>query len=206
VMKKPPRRAGDMLITPWVFFRYCIVGAYVGLSTVGIFVYWYVYYDGNNDGHTLVTYDQLSHWGQCSHWEGFTVNDFNGRSYAEDPCSYFTAGKDTASTLSLSVLVTIEMLNALNALSEDCSLLTVYPWANPWLLLSMVVSFGMHFVILYVPWLCNIFSLEPLTWNDWMLVLAFSFPVIVIDEVLKFWGRIRNKKVEEQTMRALKAE
>ena len=35
-----------------------------------------------------------------------------------NPCDYFTYGKAKASTLSLSVLVAIEMFNAMNALSE----------------------------------------------------------------------------------------
>ena len=82
------------------------------------------------------------------------------------------------------------MFNALNALSEDGSLLQMPPWKNPWLLLAMAVSFGLHFVILYVPVLAQVFSIVPLTWNDWMVVLAFSFPVILIDEVLKFFGRM----------------
>ena len=33
-------------------------------------------------------------------------------------------------------------------------------------------------------------SPRPHRWNDWMLTLAFSFPVILIDEVLKFFGRM----------------
>jgi len=32
----------------------------------------------------------------------------------------------------------------------------------------------------------------PLTTHDWKLVMAFSFPVIIIDEVLKVFGRMLN--------------
>ena len=95
---------------------------------------------------------------------------------------------------SLSVLVVIEMLNALNALSEDGSLLQMPPWANPWLLVAMFVSIGLHFLILYVPWMAAIFQIVPLTYNDWVLVMAFSMPVIFIDEVLKFCGRVYQAK------------
>jgi len=81
------------------------------------------------------------------------------------------------------------MLNALNALSEDGSLLVMPPWANPYLLLAMAVSIGLHMVILYIPALASIFSIVPLTFNDWLVVMAFSSPVILIDEVLKLFGR-----------------
>jgi len=189
IMLRPPRRADDQLITGWVFFRYMVIGLYVGFATVGVFAYWYLAYD-SGDGHTLVTYQQLSHWGQCTTWTDFKVNDFSGYTFGDNPCSYFTKGKDTASTLSLSVLVTIEMFNALNAVSEDGSLLHMPPWANPYLLLAMGVSFALHFLILYIPFLATIFSIVPLTFQDWVVVFAFSFPVIIIDEILKFFGRL----------------
>jgi len=32
---------------------------------------------------------------------------------------------------------------------------------------------------------------SPLTWAEWQLVLAVSFPVIVLDEVLKLVTRLR---------------
>jgi len=44
-----------------------------------------------------------------------------------EPCDYFREGKAKASTLSLSVLVAIEMFNALNALSEVRSKPPPYP-------------------------------------------------------------------------------
>ena len=204
VMKKPPRNADDQLITPWIFFRYMIVGLYVGFATVGIFAYWYIAYDWSEYGQPLVGFSHLSNWGKCQDFATLFPNepykpDFStwasngGLDLKASPCSYLTGkGKETASTLSLSVLVTIEMLNALNAISEDGSLLSMPPWVNPWLLLAMAVSFGLHFVILYIPVLASVISIQPLTFNDWMLVLAFSFPVIIIDELLKAVGRFRN--------------
>merc|ERR1712118_486499 len=129
----------------------------------------------------------------------FKVDDFDADgdgvidSFAEQPCDIFTKGKVKASTLSLSVLVTIEMFNALNAISEDGSLLQIPPWVNPWLLLAMLSSFLLHFLILYVPALATIFSISPHDAVDWILVLLFSFPVIILDEVLKFFGRRMNE-------------
>lgn len=191
IMRRPPRRSDDMLITKWVFFRYMVIGLYVGFATVGIFAYWYMFYDWGDDNQTLVTFSQLANWGKCTTWEGFQVNDTLGLDFSKDPCKYFTEGKIKASTLSLTVLVAVEMFNALNALSEDGSLLHMPPWCNPWLLLAIAASFSVHFVILYVPMLAEIFNIVPLTYNDWVLVMIFSLPVILLDEVLKFFGRIK---------------
>nr|XP_043637050.1 calcium-transporting ATPase 4, endoplasmic reticulum-type-like [Erigeron canadensis] len=201
IMKKPPRRSDDSLINAWILFRYLVIGFYVGIATVGIFIIWFtrdsfIGIDLSGDGHSLITYSQLSHWDQCSSWQNFTVSPFTAGNHIfnfdSNPCDYFRTGKVKAMTLSLSVLVAIEMFNSLNALSEDESLLTMPPWVNPWLLLAMSVSFGLHFLILYVPFLAQIFGIVPLSLNEWLLVLAVAFPVILIDEMLKFVGRRNN--------------
>jgi hypothetical protein len=40
--------------------------------------------------------------------------------------------------------------------------------------------------------LAELFSIVPLNYNEWKFVLLWSFPVILIDEVLKAWGRKMN--------------
>merc|ERR1712194_606620 len=198
VMSKPPRRKDDNLISGWVLFRYMVIGIYVGFATVGVFIYWYVYDVDAADGHTLVSIPELMQWGKCSTWENFSPKPFGELSFAKDPCSYFLAGKVKASTLSLTVLVVIEMLNAFNALSEDGSLLQMPPWKNPYLIVACMDSMLVHFVILYVPTLARIFAVCALDLHDWWLVMCFAFPVIIIDEVLKFVGRQQQKKIRQK--------
>jgi Ca2+-transporting ATPase len=207
IMKKPPRRSDDQLISGWVFFRYMVIGIYVGMATVGIFIYWYLYADYTGDGHSLVTWKQLSNWSECPTWKnGFTVNNFDGYDFTKNPCEYFTKGKVKASTLSLSVLVIIEMLNALNALSEDNSLVVMPPWINPWLIVAILGSVASHMFILYVPFMNTIFGITPLNYTEWTLVLLFSIPVIIIDEILKFFGRIMNERELKERLSKIKNE
>ncbi len=37
--------------------------------------------------------------------------------------------------------------------------------------------------------LADVFSIVPLSFQEWLLVLAYSLPVVLIDEVLKAVGR-----------------
>lgn len=209
IMRKPPRKSTDPLIDSWVLFRYLVIGGYVGIATVGIFILWFTQpsflgIDLVGDGHTLVTVSQLRNWGDCPSWSNFSVTPFSVGSNRiinfSNPCDYFTTGKVKAMTLSLSVLVAIEMFNSLNALSEDNSLLTMPPWRNPYLIVAMSVSFGLHSLILYVPFLADVFGIVPLGLNEWILVISVSAPVILIDELLKIVARSRKWKRKVKTV------
>ena len=117
-------------------------------------------------------------------------------------CNIFKAGSDGRlkypSTIALSILVTIEMLNALNSLSEKESLLSVPPWTNYWLILAILLSFGLHCFILYVPSFASIFGVAPLSRDEWFAVFAFSAPVVVLDEVVK-WS-MRHTRIREKVL------
>jgi len=92
-------------------------------------------------------------------------------------------------TMALSVLVTIEMLNALNSLSENQSLIKMPPWINKYLLFAIALSMSLHMMILYVPMFNTVFQICPLTWEEWLAVLKISLPVVLLDESLKFVAR-----------------
>ncbi|XP_066577783.1 sarcoplasmic/endoplasmic reticulum calcium ATPase 1 isoform X2 [Amia ocellicauda] len=174
IMGKPPRSPKESLISGWLFFRYLAIGGYVGAATVGAAAWWFMYSDEGPG----VTYYQLSHFMQCTEENP----DFEGVE-----CEIFESS--TPMTMALSVLVTIEMCNALNSLSENQSLVRMPPWVNCWLLASICLSMSLHFMILYVDPLPMIFKLTHLNVTQWLVVLKMSLPVIGLDEVLKFVAR-----------------
>jgi len=84
----------------------------------------------------------------------------------------------SASTVSLSILVVIEMFNAVNALSSSESLLTFPLWNNMMLVAAIILSMVLHFAILYIPFLQGLFSILPLDLTEWKAVVAISAPVM----------------------------
>uniref|UniRef100_A0A672LKS2 Calcium-transporting ATPase n=1 Tax=Sinocyclocheilus grahami TaxID=75366 RepID=A0A672LKS2_SINGR len=174
IMDKPPRNPKEPLISGWLFFRYLAIGGYVGLGTVGAATWWYLF---DEDG-PQVSFYQLRHFMQCTEENPM----FQGID-----CEVFESRYPT--TMALSVLVTIEMFNALNSLSENQSLLRMPPWVNIWLLGAIILSLSLHFLILYVEPLPLIFQVTPLHYSQWIIVLKISIPVILLDEALKYISR-----------------
>jgi Ca2+-transporting ATPase len=66
------------------------------------------------------------------------------------------------------------------------------PLVNPFLIAATLSSTMLHNMILYVPFFNQVFSIAPLTFQEWGLVIAFAFPVIILDEILKVFGRMKN--------------
>ncbi|KAF2237589.1 calcium ATPase [Viridothelium virens] len=170
VMKRPPRKRDESLVGGWLFFRYMVIGTYVGVATVGGYAWWFMFY---SEGPGISFY-QLSHFHRCK------------SEFAQIGCDMFVNDQaKAASTISLSILVVIEMLNAMNALSSSESLLTQPLWKNPILVSAITLSMVLHFLLLYIPFLQALFGIVPLNLNEWTAVLAISAPIIAIDEVLK---------------------
>lgn len=105
-MRQPSRPLSEPFIDGPLALRYPLIGLYVGVATVAGFAYWFVGFEGGPQ----ITLHQLTHFGECPSWPVSDGVD----------CAVFTSLRPR--TVALSVLVTIEMFNALNALSEKARL------------------------------------------------------------------------------------
>eukprot|EP00827_Trimyema_finlayi_P005490 TRINITY_DN585_c0_g1_i3.p1 TRINITY_DN585_c0_g1~~TRINITY_DN585_c0_g1_i3.p1 ORF type:complete len:1064 (+),score=436.88 TRINITY_DN585_c0_g1_i3:64-3192(+) len=198
IMQKPPRRHDEPIISGFTFIRYMILGSYVGIACVSIFIYWYMFYDWSGYNQPLVNFKQLSNWSECLDWKDFKLHSFLDVDLSKKPCNYFTVGKKKPCSLALSTLVFIEMFNSFNALSEESSILTIGLFSNPFLIIAVTISIVLHSCLIYLPFLQFIFGTTTLNFNDWVLVVSFAFPIILIDECLKILARYRTKKLIEK--------
>lgn len=163
IMRRQPRKRDEPLIGGWLFIRYLIIGTYVGVATVAGYAWWFMYYSGGPQ----IAFSQLRHFHRCS------------AEFPEIGCQMFSNDMaKSASTVSLSILVVIEMFNAVNALSSSESLLTLPLWANMMLVYAIGLSMALHFALLYTPFLQTLFSILPLNWAEWKAVLLISAPVM----------------------------
>lgn len=163
VMRRQPRKRDEKLIGGWLFFRYLVIGTYVGLATVAGYAWWFMYYSAGPQ----ISFSQLRHFHRCS------------ADFPEIGCQMFSNDyAKSASTVSLSILVVIEMLNAMNALSSSESLLTLPLWDNMMLVYAIALSMALHFALLYTPFLQTLFSILPMNMTEWKAVFFISAPVM----------------------------
>ena len=101
----------------------------------------------------------------------------------------------------------MEMFKALTAVSVDSSILRVGPQKNPWLMAGGTLPLLLHFAVVYseilgLPALGESFGLIPLSAKNWITVLKWSAPILLVDEVLKLVGRRVNKEREDERLTA----
>jgi Ca2+-transporting ATPase len=190
LMKQPPRPSDEPIMTKWLLTRYCVTGLYVGIATVGVFVKYYI--------DIGVPFSQLSSWSKCGEqWSPSNTNLscqdlFNG------------PGRMLPQTLSLTTLVCMEMFKALAAVSMDNSMFIVGPHRNPLLIVGVTVPILLHLFVVYsskfgFTGLGESFGMVPLSKDNWISVLQWSVPVLLVEEILKAIGRYIYKKNRDQS-------
>jgi Ca2+ transporting ATPase len=185
IMTKQPRRRDEQLLSGWILVRYFVIGTYVGVACILGFVWWMCWFDQG----PLMSFTQLR-----SHLDCQDLTFANGYD-----CHVMES--KVPKTISLSILVVVEMFNSLNAISENESLLRMPPWVNPWLLLTITISMAQHAFILSIPQTQSLFQVSYLSPAEWNMVFWLSIPVIVLDEILKIISRKFERDAQQDKLK-----
>ncbi|KAJ4462464.1 ion-transporting P-type ATPase [Paratrimastix pyriformis] len=179
IMEHAPRDPKEPIVNGSTFVRYVVIGTYVGLATVFSFIWWFCC----SEAGPHLAFRQLTHFHDAIMQGTVPASVFN------DP---------RAPTVALSVLVLVEMFNALNNLSDSQSLLVTTPLSNLWALGACCLSVLLHLGVCYLPFMQPIFGVAALSLSEWAAVVAFSFPVILIDELFKLIARIQHRRQQRR--------
>lgn len=102
----------------------------------------------------------------------------------------FITGKETATwrTMVFTTLTMAQMGNALATRSFKESLFAIGLLSNRVMVWAVTITFSLQMLLIYVPFLQNIFSTTALTWYELLISLAMSTVVFIIIEVEKRFG------------------
>lgn len=87
-----------------------------------------------------------------------------------------------ARAITFATLITAELLRAYSSRSQKYTLLKLGVFTNKTMVYSTLFAFSLLLVVLYVPFLQNIFYTFPLGILDWEIVFSFAFIPLVVGE------------------------
>jgi Ca2+-transporting ATPase len=88
---------------------------------------------------------------------------------------YYTHDINLSRTGAFATLVTTQLVHVFECKSEKKSIFEIPIFNNIYLLFASFGSFFMILLVVYVPLLQKVFKSVPLSFNDWLLIIGFSF-------------------------------
>jgi Ca2+-transporting ATPase len=101
----------------------------------------------------------------------------------------FTNGVEAARTYAFATLIFSELLRAYTSRSETYSVFSIGFFANKFMVGGTVISFLLLLIVLYVPYLREVFDTTFLSFYDWDIIVAFGLIPFVAAEVSKIFLR-----------------
>jgi Ca2+-transporting ATPase len=101
-------------------------------------------------------------------------------------CAWALASGAHAQTMSFTVLTFAQLAHVMAIRSERESLLTIGAASNRLLITAVVVSVGLHLLLVYVPWLQSVFGTEALSPGALLLACALAMLVFACVELEKW--------------------
>lgn len=99
-----------------------------------------------------------------------------------------------AQTMAFVVLSVSQLFYSLAMRNETKSLFQVGVFKNKWLICSVLLGILLQLAIITIPFTASVFKVYPLTLTDWGIVILISLIPFVINEIIKIFFRMKDKK------------
>lgn len=99
---------------------------------------------------------------------------------------YRTFDLTHARTITLVTMAMLQWFNAFNCRSMTQSIISIGVFSNRWLLLAASFVLFLQILLLYTAPMQHIFKTVPLSLHDWIIVIAASAPILMLEELRKY--------------------
>ncbi len=100
---------------------------------------------------------------------------------------------DATRNLTLMLMVLFGNIHALNSRSETRSIFSIPLASNIFLILAIPLAQILHISAMYIPGINTVLGLQPISLNQWGVLLLIALSLLIIVEAHKYWHRFRNK-------------
>ena len=98
-----------------------------------------------------------------------------------------------ARNMVLLLMVLMQNLHIFNCRSERRSTFNIPISRNYLLILFVILTQAIHIASMHIPFMQSILRVEPITLQEWGYILVLAFPLLLLMELYKWWGRKREK-------------
>ena len=110
-------------------------------------------------------------------------------------------GETYAQTMAFTTIVVFELMLVFNSRQEGKSWLETNPFSNPWLVVAVLVSFGLQLAAIYVPFLDPVFGTHELVLADWGYILITCLVgSTIVPYASRVWNQFIRKRKEEYAL------
>jgi len=102
---------------------------------------------------------------------------------------YLAGGYVKATTVALTTLAVLQWFNVWNCRSEKKSIFDSNPFDNMYLVAATVIVILLQIFAVYHPFMQKILHTAALTLNDWLVIIAASVFIIIVEEFRKFFAK-----------------
>lgn len=195
IMRRPPRKPGEPIITASRWVGIAVQSALIAVATLGVF--WYTLHAAFGPVAAEICFP----WADAD-WVPSAIARVIGSS--GDVISDVAAmrirarletfpGLTYARTVTLTTLVSAELLRAFSARSDVYPIYRIGFTTNRYMLYAAATSFALMLLVMYTPALALLFSFVPLTGDDWLIVIPFAVIPAAGSEAVKMIRQWRKR-------------
>lgn len=107
-------------------------------------------------------------------------------------------GPEYAQTMAFTTIVVYELMLVFNSRQEGKSWFECSPFTNLWLVLAVLISFGLQLMAIYVPVLDPVFGTREILLQDWAVIVLAGLSSTLVPYLNRIWIALVKKKKENE--------